>query len=102
MRIPVSHADILEKHVWAVLSTLEAGGGLRSSPCMCKGGGDRLTVTSVEEVQAQQMGLNPRVSVMILDPKNVDRWLCVQGDAAPRRGEWGISIRHVIGFPATK
>ncbi len=102
MRVPVSHADILENPVMAVLSTLEPGGGLRSSPCTCRGAGDSLIVTSVEEAQAQQMKLNPRVSVMVLDPENVDRWLCVQGDAAPRRREWELSIRRVIGFPAVK
>ena len=100
MRVPGSHADILEKPVLAVLSTLEPGGGLRSSPCSCRGGGNRLIVTSVEGEQALQMGLNPRVSVMILDPGNVDRWLCVQGDAALQGSVWGISIRRVMVFPA--
>lgn len=102
MRVPVSHADILEKPVRAVLSTLEPGGGLRSSLCTCRGAGDSLIVTSVEEAQAQQMRLNPRVSVMVLDPENVDRWLCVQGDATPRRGKWELSIRRVMVFPAVK
>jgi len=99
MRIPESHADILVKPVRAVLSTLEPGGGLRSSPCTCSGTEERLIITSVEEAQAQQMKLNPRVSVMILDPKNVDRWLCVQGDAVLRGAAWEVSIRRVMVFP---
>jgi len=99
MRVPRSHADILEKPVRAVLSTLETGGGLRSSPCTCKGGGYCLIVTTVEEEQARQMGLNPHVSVMILDPGNVDRWLCVQGDAALQGSVWEISVRRVMVFP---
>jgi len=102
MRMPESHADILEGPVTAVLSTVEPGGGLRSSPCVCRGGGDGLLVTSVDPVQARQIMLNSKVSVLVVDPANVDRWLCVQGDAAPRRGEWGLSIRHVRVFPALK
>ena len=102
MRVPGSHADILARPVRAVLSTLEPGGGLRSSPCTCRGGGDRLIVTSVEEAQARQMGLNPRVSIMIVDPGNVDRWLCVQGDAALRRGSWEVPLRRVMVFPVMK
>ena len=100
MRVPVSHADILERPVRAVLSTLEPGGGLRSSPCTCRVAGDRLIITSVEAAQAQQMKLNPRVSVMVLDPENVDRWLCVQGDADISGGTTcEVSIKRVMMFP---
>ena len=99
MRIPVSHADILERPVRAVLSTLEPGGGLRSSPCTCLGEGDRLLITSVDPAQLWQIGLNPKVSVLVVDPGNVDRWLCVQGDAAPRGSALEVSIRRFIAFP---
>jgi len=100
MRVPASHADILEGPVTAVLSTLEPGGGLRSSPCTCRGAGDRLIITQVEEAQERQMRLNPKVSVLIVDPGNVDRWLSVQGDVALHGAAWEARIRRVIAFPA--
>jgi len=100
MRVPGSHADILEKPVRAVLSTHELGGGLRSSPCTCLGKGDHLLITSVDLAQVRQIGLNPKVSVLVVDPGNVDRWLCVQGDAAISGGATcEVSIRRVMVFP---
>jgi general stress protein 26 len=99
MRVPESHVDILSRPVRAVLSTFEPGGRLRSSFCMCRGEGDSLLVTSVEKDQVRQMRLDPRVSVMIVDPGNVDRWLCVQGDAALQDAAWELSVRRVMVFP---
>jgi len=100
MRIPESHADILEKPVRAVLSTFEPGGGLRSSLCTCLGEGSRLLIMLVDPVQVHQIELNPKVSVLVMDPGNVDRWLCVQGDASVSGGAaYQVSIRRVMVFP---
>jgi hypothetical protein len=102
MRVPESHADILEGPVRAVLSTLEPGGQLRSSLCTCVCEGGRLLVTSVDEAQVRQMGLNPKVSVLVVDPADVDRWLCIQGDAERRPNAWEVSVRHFMAFPTAK
>jgi general stress protein 26 len=100
MRIPESHADILEKPVRAVLSTFEPGGGLRSNLCTCLGEGDSLLITSVDPAQVRQIELNPKVSMLVMDPRNVDRWLCVQGDASvPGGAACKVSIRRVMVFP---
>jgi general stress protein 26 len=100
MRVPESHADILEKPVRAVLSTFEPSGRLHSSLCTCLGEGGRLLITSVDPAQARQIGLNPKVSVLVMDPGNVDRWLCVQGDASVSGGAaCEVSIRRVMVFP---
>jgi general stress protein 26 len=100
MRVPESHADILEKPVRAVLSTFESGGRLRSSLCTCLGEGGSLLITSVDPAQVRQIGLNPKVSVLVVDPGDVDRWLCAQGDASVSGGEaCEVSIRRVTIFP---
>jgi len=101
LRVPGSHADILVSPVRAVLSTFEQSGRLYSSLCTCQGEGSRLMILSADQAQLQQMRLNPRVSVMVFDPGNVDRWMCIRGDASVSGSVCEVSFRRVITFPAS-
>jgi PPOX class probable F420-dependent enzyme len=81
--IPASHRDLLEKPIHAVLSTMMPDGHPQSSIVWVDYDGVYLLIsTTLERQKGHNMCANPKVTVLVIDPKNVARWIEVRGNVA--------------------
>ncbi|MEW6403415.1 MAG: PPOX class F420-dependent oxidoreductase [Chloroflexota bacterium] len=82
MNIPESHLDLLTRPVHGVLTTLMPDGQPQSSLVWCDYDGECVCVnTSRERQKGKNMELNPKISLLIVDPENTGRFLQIRGDA---------------------
>lgn len=80
--IPEDHMDLLTKRIHAVLTTLMPNGHPQSSLVWCDFDGECVCVnTSRERQKGKNMMVNPKVSLLIVDPENTGRFLQIRGDA---------------------
>jgi len=78
--IPDSHRDLFEQPVHAVLSTLMPDGQPQSSIDWADySGGYLLVNTTLERQKGRNMCADPRVTLLVIDPKNSSRWVEVRG-----------------------
>jgi len=79
--IPASHLDLLVRPVSAVLSTIGSDGSPQSSIVWVDYDGACVRVnTTAERQKARNMGANPKVSLLVVDPENRARYLQIRGD----------------------
>jgi PPOX class probable F420-dependent enzyme len=79
-KIPDSHADLLEKPVFAHLATLMPDGSPQVSPVWVDRKGDAILVNSAEgRVKDKNMARDARVAISVTDPENPYRALMVRG-----------------------
>ena len=101
MRIPESHIDIIYEKTQAVLSTVN-GSNVHSSFCTIKNYDEKIILDSLDEEQINHINQNERVSIMIIDPTNMGRWLCIQGTLKPKEKQeqrFSIKIKKILKFP---
>lgn len=103
MKVPRSHADILEQPVRSILNTIKPEYQPSSDFCQCEIDGDIVLLSRLKDDQVYQVKSNPKISIMVIDPINVDRWLCIQGDIInvenlPQR-RCKVRIKRIIHFP---
>lgn len=80
--IPEDHMDLITKPIHAVLTTLMSDGHPQSSLVWCDFDGECVCVnTSRERQKGKNMMVNPKVSLLIVDPENTGRFLQIRGDA---------------------
>jgi PPOX class probable F420-dependent enzyme len=78
--IPDSHRDLLEQPLHAVLTTMMADGTPQSSLVWVDYDGEFVLVnTTLERQKGRNMAANPKVSLLIIDPKNMSRWIEIRG-----------------------
>jgi PPOX class probable F420-dependent enzyme len=83
--IPASHQDLLVGRVHGVLSTMLPGGQPQSSLVWVdyewsEGQPPRVLInTALERQKCRNMLANPRVTVLVVDPANTERWVEVRG-----------------------
>jgi hypothetical protein len=103
MRIPESHSDILEKKARSILSTISPNNEISSGFCFIRYKDDQILLHSIEEEQVRHIITNQKISIMVIDPSNVDRWLCIQGLALVSENlkvlRCIVLIENVILFP---
>lgn len=78
--IPESHVDLLLEPVNAVLSTLMPDGQPQMSIVWADYDGESVLInTTLERQKGKNMRLDPKVNVLIIDPKNSNRYLEIRG-----------------------
>ncbi|MCI0395065.1 MAG: PPOX class F420-dependent oxidoreductase [Chloroflexi bacterium] len=78
--IPDSHRDLLVGAVHGVLTTMMADGQPQSSIVWVDYDGTNVLInTTLERQKGRNMRLNPKVTVLVIDPKNGSRWIEVRG-----------------------
>ncbi len=78
--IPDSHLDLLLEPVHGVLTTLLPDGQPQSSIVWVDYDGEHILInTTLERRKGRNMQANPKVTVLVIDPKNGSRWIEVRG-----------------------
>jgi PPOX class probable F420-dependent enzyme len=78
--IPATHCDLLVSPIHGVLSTMMPNGQPQSSMVWVDYDGIYLLInTTLERQKGRNMRANPRVSLLVIDPKDSSRWIEVRG-----------------------
>ncbi len=78
--IPNTHIDLFQNPVHGVLTTLMSDGMPQSSIVWVDYDGKYVLInTTLERQKGRNMQLNPKVSVLVIDPKDSSRWVEVRG-----------------------
>jgi PPOX class probable F420-dependent enzyme len=78
--IPDSHGDLLIGTAHGVLATMMADGQPQATVVWVDYDGRHLLInTTLERQKGRNMGRNPKVTVLVIDPNNGSRWLEVRG-----------------------
>lgn len=78
--IPITHHDLLVRPVHGVLSTMMPDGQPQSSLVWVDYDGRHVLInTTLERQKGRNMQVNPRVTVLVVDPQRVDRWIEIRG-----------------------
>jgi PPOX class probable F420-dependent enzyme len=81
--IPTSHLDLLLEPVHGVLTTMMPGGEPQSSIVWVDYDNTHVLInTTLERQKGRNMRTNPRVTVLVIDPKNNSRWIEIRGKVA--------------------
>ena len=79
--IPQSHLDLIEEPICAVLTTMMPDGQPQSSLVWCDYDGESIQVNTTRQRQkGENMAQNPKVSLLVIDPKDSGRWIEVRGE----------------------
>jgi PPOX class probable F420-dependent enzyme len=80
--IPESHLDLLVRPVHGVLTTLMPDGQPQSCLVWCNFDGACACVnTSRQRQKGRNLGRNPRVNLLVIDPDDTGRFIEIRGDA---------------------
>ncbi len=80
LSIPDSHRDLFARPVHGVLTTMMPDGQPQSSLVWVDYDGECVLVnTTLERQKGRNMRANPRVTLLVIDPKNGSRWIEVRG-----------------------
>lgn len=78
--IPATHRDLLETPVHGVLTTMLPDGMPQSSIVWVDyDGQDVLINTTLERQKGRNMQANPKVTLLVIDPRDGSRWIEVRG-----------------------
>lgn len=78
--IPESHCDLFSAPVHGVLTTMMPDGTPQSSIVWTDYDGEYVLInTTLERQKGRNMLANPKVAVLVIDPKDSSRWIQVQG-----------------------
>lgn len=78
--VPESHRDLLEGRIHAVLSTIMPDGMPQSSVAWVDYDGENILInTTLERQKGRNMQSNPKVAILVVDPRNESRWIAVRG-----------------------
>ena len=80
MTIPDTHCDLLQGPFHGVLTTMMPDGMPQSSIVWVDYDGDDVLInTTLERQKGRNMQANPKVAVLIIDPKDSSRWIEIRG-----------------------
>jgi PPOX class probable F420-dependent enzyme len=78
--IPNTHLDLFQTPVHGVLATMMPDGTPQSSIIWVDYDGEYVLVnTTLERQKGKNMRANPKVTILVIDPKNSGRWIAVRG-----------------------
>ena len=79
--IPDTHRDLLVEPLYGVLSTMMPDGQPQSSLVWVDYGGAYILInTTLERQKGRNMRTNPKVALLVIDPKDGSRWIEVRGN----------------------
>jgi PPOX class probable F420-dependent enzyme len=79
--IPNTHLDLLQTPVHGVLTTVMPDGAPQSSIIWVDYDGQYILInTTLERQKGRNMQVNPKVTILVIDPKDSSRWVEVRGD----------------------
>jgi PPOX class probable F420-dependent enzyme len=82
-QIPESHRDLLRQPINGVLTTMMPDGQPQMSMVWVDFDGERVLInTALERQKVKNMQANPKVNVLVIDPKDGSRYLEVRGEVA--------------------
>lgn len=78
--IPTTHIDLFQNPVHGVLTTLMPDGMPQCSIVWVDYDGECVLInTTLERQKGRNMQLNPKVTILVIDPKDSSRWIEVRG-----------------------
>ena len=78
--IPATHVDLFQQPVHGVLTTIMPDGMPQSSIVWVDYDGECILInTTLERQKGQNMRVNPKVTVLVIDPNDSSRWIEVRG-----------------------
>jgi PPOX class probable F420-dependent enzyme len=78
--IPNTHLDLLQTPVHGVLTTVMPDGAPQSSIIWVDYDGQYILInTTLERQKGRNMQVNPKVTILVIDPKDSSRWVEVRG-----------------------
>ena len=78
--IPHTHIDLLVSPIHGILSTMMPDGQPQTSLVWVDYDGQYVLInTTLERQKGRNMQANPRVSLLVVDPKHTERWIEVRG-----------------------
>jgi PPOX class probable F420-dependent enzyme len=79
--IPETHCDLLLGPIHGVLTTMMPGGSPQSSLVWVDYDGRYVLInTTLERQKGRNMQANPKVAILVIDPKNSSRWIEIRGE----------------------
>jgi PPOX class probable F420-dependent enzyme len=86
--IPESHCDLLVEPVHGVLTTVMPDGQPQNSIVWVDYDGQHVLVnTTLERQKGRNMRANPRVTLLVIDPRDGSRWIEVRGTVVEMTAE---------------
>jgi PPOX class probable F420-dependent enzyme len=86
--IPESHCDLLVEPVHGVLTTVMPDGQPQNSIVWADYDGQHVLVnTTLERQKGRNMRANPRVTLLVIDPRDGSRWIEVRGTVVEMTAE---------------
>jgi PPOX class probable F420-dependent enzyme len=80
--IPDSHRDLLDEPIHGVLSTMMPDGQPQSSIVWTDYDGAYVLInTTLERQKGRNMRSNPKIALLVIDPKDSSRWIEIRGHA---------------------
>ena len=78
--IPDTHRDLLQEPVHGVLTTMMPDGTPQSSIVWADYDGEYVLInTTLERQKGRNMRCNPKIALLVIDPKDSTRWVAVRG-----------------------
>ena len=78
--IPNTHLDLFQRPVHGVLTTIMPDGAPQSSLIWVDYDGESLLInTTLERQKGRNMQTNPKVTILVIDPKDSSRWIELRG-----------------------
>jgi PPOX class probable F420-dependent enzyme len=79
-RIPATHCDLIDGPYWAALTTVMPDGQPQTTPVWCNREGDCVLINSMHSFRkTRNMRENPKVTLLVYDPRNPLRNVEVRG-----------------------
>jgi PPOX class probable F420-dependent enzyme len=78
--LPNTHRDLFQEPVHGVLTTMLPGGMPQSSIVWVDYDGEYVLInTTLERQKGRNIQVNPKVTLLVIDPKDSSRWIEVRG-----------------------
>ena len=78
--LPNTHRDLFQEPVHGVLTTMMPGGMPQSSIIWVDYDGEYVLInTTLERQKGRNMQANPKVTLLVIDPRDSSRWIEVRG-----------------------
>lgn len=91
MNIPDTHIDLLINPIHGVLTTMMPDGQPQMSIVWVDFDGKHVLINStLERQKGRNMQNDPKVNVLVIDPKNLDRYIEIRGDVVEITHEGAI------------